>query len=74
VAGKFSAQSCKWPVLSVGLLSRGLGSVGAQLGGKYVEPANEVVVELHQQFTSSHDHMLRPMVDGCAVRALVTAL
>ncbi len=41
-----------------------LGPVRAQFGGEGVETLDEVIVELHQHFASSHDHMVNHMVIG----------
>ncbi len=40
------------------------GSAGAEVGGQGVESFDEVVVELHEDFASSHAHMVVHMVDG----------
>jgi hypothetical protein len=42
--------------------SHQLGSVGAEISGQRIELFYEVVVELYEYFTSSHDHMLSHMV------------
>lgn len=45
------------------------GSVGAQAEGKLVQRLYEIVVELHEHFASSHDHMVTPMVQVVPGRA-----
>ena len=43
-----------------------LGPVRPQSSGQLVQLLHEVVVELYEHFTSSHDHMITPMVDWFA--------
>ncbi len=48
----------------LGASSHEFGPVCAEIGGEGVEAFDEVVVELHQYFTSSHDHMVLHMVSA----------
>lgn len=48
----------------LGASSHEFGPVCPEIGGESVEAFDEVVVELHQYFTSSHDHMVLHMVSA----------
>jgi hypothetical protein len=66
-----------------GAATEELGSADAGFGGEGVQPADELVVELHKDFFASHAHMVQHMalaggsvwrfcVTGAVMRFVVT--
>jgi hypothetical protein len=45
-----------------GTLPDEIGPTCVELLGERIEPSDQVVVELHEHFASSHEHMVSPMV------------